>query len=204
MNFLAHLHLAAPDPGRMLGGVLADLLTPPEIAALPADVRDGVQLHRRIDGFTDRHPVVQRSIRRVGAKLGWFGGIVIDVYYDHLLARGWADYSPEPLRVFADRCYKLFHTAAPTLPPEGQVFADRFSAEDRLVRYGTTDGIAETLDWVRALHRLGHAALPDEAAQLAHTLACLLKTREDRFQLGEERVRQLIEGRRSVGVAEKA
>jgi MoxR-like ATPase len=65
-------------------------------------------------------------------------------------------------------------------------------------------GVAETLDWVRALHRLEFKALPDDPHALAGTLACLLKTREDRFQIGEERIRQLIEGRRSVGVAEKA
>ncbi|MBB3180448.1 MoxR family ATPase [Variovorax sp. Sphag1AA] len=65
-------------------------------------------------------------------------------------------------------------------------------------------GIAETLDWVRALHRLDFKSLPDDPHALGGTLACLLKTREDRFQLGEERVRQLIEGRRTVGVAEKA
>ena len=65
-------------------------------------------------------------------------------------------------------------------------------------------GVAETLDWVRALHRLAFKALPDDPLALMPTLACLLKTREDRFQLGEDRVRQLIEGRRTVGVAEKA
>ena len=86
------------------------------------------------------------------------------------------------------------------LVEQAVAFVQRLRREDLVKK----PGIAETLDWVRALHRLGHAALPDEAAQLAHTLACLLKTREDRFQLGEERVRQLIEGRRSVGVAEKA
>jgi hypothetical protein len=57
---------------------------------------------------------------------------------------------------------------------------------------------------VRALHRLEFKALPDDPHALTGTLACLLKTREDRFQIGEERIRQLIEGRRSVGVAEKA
>src|SRR4051812_6866505 len=114
----------------MLGGVLADLLKPAEIAALPADVRDGVRLHRLIDGFTDRHPVVQRSIRRVSAGLGWFSRIVVDVYYDPLLARAWADYATEPLRDFADRCYALFHAAAPGLPEEGQRFAHHFAADD--------------------------------------------------------------------------
>ncbi|WP_428423651.1 AAA family ATPase [Methylibium sp.] len=65
-------------------------------------------------------------------------------------------------------------------------------------------GIAETLDWVRALHRLDCKALPDDPQALAASLSCLLKTREDRFQFDAVRVRQLVEGRRSVGVAEKA
>lgn len=86
------------------------------------------------------------------------------------------------------------------LVEQAVAFVQRLRREDLVKK----PGIAETLDWVRALHRLGHAALPDEAALLAGTLACLLKTREDRFQLGEQRVRQLIEGRRHVGVAEKA
>ena len=65
-------------------------------------------------------------------------------------------------------------------------------------------GIAETLDWIRALHRLGHSALPDDSADLLASLGCLLKTRDDRFQMQPDKLRQLIEGRRSVGVAEKA
>lgn len=85
------------------------------------------------------------------------------------------------------------------LVEQAVAFVQRLRREDLAKK----PGIAETLDWVRALHRLGHAALPDEAL-LAGTLSCLLKTREDRFQLGADRVRQLIEGRRHVGVAEKA
>jgi acyl carrier protein phosphodiesterase len=171
VNFLAHLHLAAPERGRMLGGVLADLLTPAEIAALPAEVRDGVRLHRLIDAFTDRHPVVQRSVRRVSAGLGWFSGIVIDVYYDHLLARTWGDHAGEPLRDFADRCYALFLDAAPGLPLEGQRFAERFSADDRLIRYGTVEGIAETLDRVSA--RIA-ARMPTRAVRLRDAMPDLL------------------------------
>jgi len=176
VNFLAHLHLVAPDRGRMLGGVLADLLKPAEIAALPADVRDGVRLHRLIDGFTDSHRVVQRSIRRVSDGLGWFSGIVIDVYYDHVLARNWADYAAEPLRDFADRCYALFRDAASGLPAEGQRFAHHFAADDRLVRYGTTDGIAETLDRVSA--RIA-ARMPTRAVTLRDAMPALLAADAD-------------------------
>jgi MoxR-like ATPase len=83
------------------------------------------------------------------------------------------------------------------LVEEAVQFVQRLRRED----LAKTPGIAETLDWVRALHRLGHAALPDDPHALTHTLACLLKTRNDRFQLGPDRVQQLLEGLRSTGVA---
>lgn len=78
-------------------------------------------------------------------------------------------------------------------------FVQRLRTED----LAKTPGVAETLDWVRALHQLSQRTLPEDAAVLLSTLGCLLKTREDRFMLTGERARQLAEGRRSVGVAEK-
>ncbi len=90
--------------------------------------------------------------------------------------------------------------AESALIEQAVAFVQRLRRED----LGKKPGVAETLDWVRALHRLEFKALPDDPHALGGTLACLLKTREDRFQIGEDRIRQLIEGRRSVGVAEKA
>jgi MoxR-like ATPase len=78
-------------------------------------------------------------------------------------------------------------------------FVQRLRTED----LAKTPGVAETLDWVRALHQLDQHTLPEDTAVLLTTLGCLLKTREDRFLLTGERARQLVEGRRSVGVAEK-
>ena len=62
-------------------------------------------------------------------------------------------------------------------------------------------GIAETLDWVRALHKLGLRALPEDPDSILRTLGCLLKTRDDRFQITVERLPSLCEARRS-GVVE--
>lgn len=90
--------------------------------------------------------------------------------------------------------------AESALVEQAVVFVQRLRRED----LDKKPGVAETLDWVRALHRLTFAALPDDPQALMATLACLLKTREDRFQFGADRVRQLVEGRRTVGVAEKA
>jgi MoxR-like ATPase len=88
--------------------------------------------------------------------------------------------------------------AESALVEQSVAFVQRLRRED----LGKTPGVAETLDWVRALHRLQFKALPEDPHALMATLGCLLKTREDRFQLGPERVQQLIEGRRA-GVAEK-
>jgi MoxR-like ATPase len=90
--------------------------------------------------------------------------------------------------------------AETALVEQAVAFVQRLRAEDLAKR----PGVAETLDWVRALHRLQFKALPEDPQGLMQTLGCLLKTRDDRFQLGPERVRQLVEGRRAVGVAEKA
>ena len=90
--------------------------------------------------------------------------------------------------------------AETALVEQAVTFVQRLRRED----LGKTPGVAETLDWVRALHRLNWRELADDPAAIVATLGCLLKTREDRFQMGPERVRQLVEGRRSVGVAEKA
>ncbi len=87
--------------------------------------------------------------------------------------------------------------AEPALVAQAVAFVQRLRAED----LGKTPGVAETLDWVRALHRLQMKALPDDAAALAHTLSCLLKTREDCFQYGAQTLQRVLEGRRDAGVA---
>lgn len=90
--------------------------------------------------------------------------------------------------------------AEAVLIEQAVAFVQRLRAQD----LAKVPGVAETLDWVRALHRLKFKALSDDPMGLMATLGCLLKTRDDRFQLGPDRVRQLIEGRRSVGVAERS
>ena len=110
----------------------------------------------------------------------------------------WLDY-PTPAREMAIVRATL-PQAETALVEQAVALVQRLRRED----LAKIPGIAETLDWIRALHRLGHAALPDDPAALLSSLGCLLKTRDDRFQMQPERLRQLIEGRRSVGVAEQA
>ncbi len=175
MNFLAHLHLSAGTPASMLGGIAADFVKPADVKLLPPDVQAGVVLHRQIDAFTDSHPVVRRSIGRVSAGLGWFAGIVVDIYYDHVLARDFTRYSAEPLRAFADRAYAALE---PLIPAAGDAagFLRAMIADDRLVRYGTVDGIADTL--ARVSDRIAHR-IPKHAVRLEAAMPELLRQDTD-------------------------
>jgi acyl carrier protein phosphodiesterase len=81
-----------------------------------------------------------RSIARIGKTWGWFSGIIIDVYYDHVLARDWERYSDVPLRVFVDRAHGVIRDHAEFMPAEARSYALRFVEADRMMSYGTPDG----------------------------------------------------------------
>lgn len=155
----------------MVGGIAADFVRGPDVAALPADVQDGVQLHRLIDGFTDRHPVVQRSVGRIAEKFGWFSGIVIDVYYDHILARDWGRYSAEPLAEFAARANAALESRLSVVPDESRPFLRGFIDENRLVQYATVEGIADTL--ARVSNRIARR-IPSRAMRLETAMPDLI------------------------------
>jgi len=172
VNFLAHLHVAPDEPGWQVGGVLADLVKGPDVAALPPAVRAGVVLHRQVDAFTDSHPAVVRAISRIGPEWGWFSGIIVDIYFDHILARSWPRYSDEPLRAFADRMYAVLETGLPHLGDEARGFLAGLIRSDRLVAYATRDGITETL--ARTARRIA-VRLPNKALPLADAVPLLVR-----------------------------
>lgn len=167
MNFLAHLYLSDDTPAAMAGNLLADFVKGPDVAALRADIRDGVYHHRRVDAFTDRHPLVQRSITRVSGRWGWFSGILIDVYYDHVLAASWDRYSPVPLRAFADHAHRAVVTLAGDVPAVAREYAFRLIESDRLVSYAVPAGVEEAL--ARLSHRVAER-MPARAVKLQEAL----------------------------------
>jgi acyl carrier protein phosphodiesterase len=144
MNWLAHLFLSEPDVEHQLGNLLADVVKGKARAALPPGVRRGIACHQAIDAFTDAHPVVHRSKRRLGEEHGRFAGILIDVFYDHFLARDWPLYSSVPLEQFTAEAYASFR-AYPALTAEARDFCDRLSDGDLLGSYHTLAGIAAAL-----------------------------------------------------------
>ncbi len=99
MNYLAHLHLAHTSDTPLLGNFMGDFIKG-GLAQVPSELRTGVALHRFIDSSTDAHPEVRALRAQMPAPWRRFGGIVLDVYFDHLLvtqSRYWQLQSIESL-----------------------------------------------------------------------------------------------------------
>lgn len=146
MNFLAHAFLAGADPADRLGGLMGDFVKGPLPAGLPADIAAGVRLHRQIDVFAESHPAFRRSRARVSAPRRRVAGIMVDMFYDHFLARDWEDFAPQPLEAFSAEMYALLAAHAAILPPRLAQILPRMRADDWLASYRAPEIIELALD----------------------------------------------------------
>lgn len=142
VNYLAHLYLAAPDPEAMLGALLGDFVfgSAGLAAYSPVEQRE-ILVHRRIDRYTDDHPQVVQARSLFEPGLRRYAGIVLDVYFDHLLARDWAHHTDEPLEAFTARFYRHLLAQRSRLPARLQAIAPRIAAHDWLGSYRRRESV---------------------------------------------------------------
>lgn len=150
MNFLAHAVLAGHDPALIVGGVVGDWIKGPLPGLLPPDLARGVALHRAIDSHAETHPAFQRSRQRISAVRRRYAGVLVDIFYDHLLARDWP--LPTPLADTGARIYCHIGDRLPELPAHTRPAMTLMAAEDWLGSYAELDGIADVLQ------RMSHSA----------------------------------------------
>lgn len=145
MNFLAHALLAGDDPALVVGGVIGDWIKGALPAGLPDDLARGAALHRAIDSHAESHPAFCHSRTRVSPQRRRYAGVLVDIYYDHLLARDWAAYHPMPLKDFNEGVYRRIEARLDDLPAEAQRVMRLMAREDWLSSYARMDGVADVL-----------------------------------------------------------
>lgn len=145
MNFLAHALLAGDDPALIVGGVAGDWIKGPLPAGLPEDLARGAALHRAIDSHAESHPAFRQSRARVSAKRRRYAGVLVDVFYDHLLARDWALSHRQPLAAFCAGVYRAIEQRMGELPAESHPALRLMAREDWLSSYAELAGIAAIL-----------------------------------------------------------
>jgi acyl carrier protein phosphodiesterase len=152
MNFLAHLLLADPTPASRVGNLLPDLHRGRLPDDLTPEVRAGIDRHRRVDAFTDRHPIFERTRSRLRPKHGRYSGIIADVLYDYVLSVRWNNYSQSPREEFIAAAYSDLNRYVGPLPIRVRAIHRMMADEDWLGTYATVQGIELTL--TRLSHRL--------------------------------------------------
>lgn len=134
MNYLAHLHLGGQRPDELLGSLYGDFVKGRLQGEYSPQIESAIQLHRSIDVFTDAHPLVDQSLSRFSQTRRRYAGIVLDVFFDHCLARDWAQYAEGPLDRFTSGFYQVLVTQ-PQLPKRLAAIAPHMAADDWLGSY---------------------------------------------------------------------
>ncbi|WP_010486264.1 acyl carrier protein phosphodiesterase [Pseudomonas sp. S9] len=134
MNYLAHLHLGGNAPAQLLGSLYGDFVKGPLAGQWPSDIEAAIRLHRRIDVFTDNHPLQLQARARFPAARRRYSGILLDLFFDHCLALNWRQFSDEPLERFTTRVYQVLNDE-PELPERLAYIAPRMAAQDWLGSY---------------------------------------------------------------------
>ena len=141
MNYLAHAWLARHSDEAILGGLLGDFVFGRSVLQdWRPSVRIEIVRHRRIDRYTDEHPAVVEA-RALFGGLRRYAGIVLDVYFDHRLARDWPRWNDESLHDFTARVYRVLREHRDELPPRLQAIAPRMAAHDWLGSYAQRDNV---------------------------------------------------------------
>jgi len=129
----------------MIGNFMADSVKGKKFTNYPLDVQKGILLHRAIDTYTDTHPIVKRSKQRLEGKYGHYSGVIIDIFYDHYLAKNWTDYSTVPLDLFVSEVYNQLEKNIDILPEKTKEMLPFMIEYNWLYNYQFTDGIERVL-----------------------------------------------------------
>lgn len=106
-----------------------------------SEIKKGILLHRYIDSFTDSHPIYRQSKHRLHDKYGHYSGVIMDILYDHFLAKNWSKYSDEKLEDYANDFYQLLQTNHTILTERIKVMLPYMIAKNWFVSYATINGL---------------------------------------------------------------
>jgi len=148
MNFLAHIYLSFDNDEITIGNFIADSIRANKYKHLPITIQKGILLHREIDTFTDAHPIVRKSTKRLHKNYGHYSGVIVDIFYDHFLAKNWSSYSNIPLEEYVENFYDLLEDNYTVLPKGTQRMMPYMIADNWLYNYSKLAGISKVLDGV--------------------------------------------------------
>jgi len=145
MNFLGHFYLSHHHQGLLVGNYIADFVKGKKYLEYPKDIARGIMMHRNIDHFTDRHPMIRKGKKRLFPVYRHYASVIMDMYYDHYLAKYWDQYHPESLEPFTSSVYDTIEGHWTLLPDRSRYMFPYMKSGNWLLRYTTTEGLHKSL-----------------------------------------------------------
>ena len=145
MNFLAHIHLSGENEFIKIGNFMADGVRGKQYENFPPEIQKGILLHRAIDTFTDAHPLFRQSTKKLHSRYHHYAGVIVDMYYDHFLAKNWSDYHNESLALYSEKFYQSLLDNHSILTSKTQHLLPYMVEYNWLVNYQSVPGLERIL-----------------------------------------------------------
>jgi len=144
MNYLAHIRLSHNQPEILLGNFLGDLIGNRDLGSLTDEMRRGVELHRKIDVFTDSHPIVEEAVNLLQPYHRKYSPVVVDILYDYLLSQNWNEFTETPLQEYSNDAYAIILKHLDYVPDRRRNQVETMVAHNWLMGYGQLEHLHGT------------------------------------------------------------
>ncbi len=146
MNHLAHLYLSRHSEKLMVGNFIADGIKGRRYTAFEPEIATGILMHREIDTYTDSHSIVKSSKAFFSPVYGLYSSVLIDIFFDHFLAKRWDQYSNVPLLRFTEYAYDILEKYYDLMPERFQLMLPYMRKQNWLLSYVDLNGIQRSLN----------------------------------------------------------
>ncbi len=145
MNYLAHSFLSFENEPILYGQFIADDVKGKKWELYPKDVQEGILLHRFIDDYTDKHPLLLDLKKQLHPTLGKFAGVALDVLFDHVLSLRWDAHATSERKKWIQSTYDHLSNRHIEMTERRQFIIGKMIEQDWLNMYLTADGTANIL-----------------------------------------------------------
>ena len=196
MNFLAHLYLSGDSEKVKVGNFIGDYIKGKKYESYHPEIQKGIILHRNIDFFTDKHPLINKSSRKLKEGFGRYSGVVVDLIYDHFLAKNWNDYHVKPIRNFVTDSHEILVKNYLLLPKRVKMFLPFLIQSRRLESYANIEGLQTALDIMAR-----RTSLPDNSNYAIEILQANYTEFENEYRMFMNDILNYVKSEHNINVA---
>jgi len=147
MNYLIHLYLSDPEPLCQIGNLMGDFVKGRlEERRWQPQLLRGLRQHRALDRYAHDHQAVLASKARLERRFGILKPVLVDIFYDHFLAKNWEQWATGSLAGYAAGVYCQLQRHEQLLVEAFRPVARRMRDDDWLTSYQDPDTIALVLE----------------------------------------------------------